>query len=517
MSRSWHDGNSQFSTNLVCQFFRWSDMDDRNAKGRGKALYEEIKARVLDGTYAAGVALQSTRACAAERGLSRTTVSAVYDQLAAEGFIETRPGAASRVTAGARWAGGVSSGSGRVPGTRDRMNAGVRLSAFGDRLATMGLAEPRGGPTGHIDFMYGPLAGADFPTLAWMRASRKVDRQRRPRLEYTDPRGEPLLRRALQSYLARARGITCKLDQLLIVNGSQQALDLCARLLLDPGDKVVVEDPGYRMAHHVFTAQGARLHGVPVDQHGLQTDELHALRSAVMAYVTPTHQFPLGSFMTMPRRQALLRWAVRTGACIIEDDYDSEYRYAVRPEPTLQSLDRDGVVIYVGTFSKTLSPELRVGYMIVPPVLVDAFASAKRLTDRNTPPQVQRILATLLEDGSYERHLRRIRRLQDARRATLLHALQQHLPAQFTVEGASSGLHVVAWANRVSSSREGELVTAALRERVLVYPLGGLYVPDQEAGSVRRRAGLVLGYALLEPEQIERGVKRLAVALRRLG
>jgi GntR family transcriptional regulator/MocR family aminotransferase len=364
--------------------------------------------------------------------------------------------------------------------------------------------------------MYGPLAGSDFPTLAWIKASRQVDRERPERLAYTDPRGDLRLRRALQSYVARARGISCSVGQLVIVNGSQQALDLCARLLADPGDKVVVENPGYRMAHNVFSAVGARLHGIAVDQQGLKTDELRRVRNAAFAYVTPTHQFPLGSFLTMPRRQSLLKWAAQTGAWILEDDYDSEYRYAVRPVPTLQSLDENGVVIYIGTFSKTLSPELRLGYMIVPDRLVSAFASAKQLADRHAASRAQRTLAVLLEEGGYDRHVRRIRRLQDARRTALLAALERHLPGRLTVEGASSGLHLVTWIHGLPSAREADLVAAARYERVLVYPVGPLFLPQAGAQTARRSAGLVLGYALLHPDQIERGVKQLAAAVRRM-
>lgn len=502
---------------FCCASYEANKMTDQSHRGRGQALYEEIKARILDGTYAAGAALPSTRACAAERGVSRTTVSTVYDQLAAEGFIETRLGAASRVAAGAAEATrGAAAGSRLAAGSPHRGPPKSRLSAFGERLAKQSVIPSQPAATGYVDFMYGPLAGADFPTLAWMKASRKIERERPARLEYKDPRGDLGLRRALQSYLARARGISCELDQLLIVNGSQQALDLCARLLLDPGDTVVVEDPGYRMAHHVFTAQGARLHGIAVDHQGARTDELSSIRKAAVAYVTPTHQFPIGAFLSMPRRQKLLKWAAATGAWILEDDYDSEYRYAVRPEPTLHSLDNDGVVIYMGTFSKTLSPELRLGYMVVPPDIADTFASAKRLADRHTSSQAQRTLALLLAEGSYERHVRRIRRLQDARRTALLHALERHLPGQLTVLGASSGLHVVAWANRVPSTREEDLVAAALRQGVRVYPLGALYLPGQAAAARVQSAGLVLGYALLDPQQIEQGVQRLAVALRRL-
>lgn len=516
MGLSWHDENGQFFPISLYQFCRQIKMKDQSHRGRGQALYEEIKARVLDGTYAAGTALPSTRALAAERGLSRTTVSTVYDQLAAEGFIETRPGAASRVAAGASTARATPAASRSAATGRHRGAAGSRLSDFGMRISKLSLPTPAPPVAGPVDFMYGPLAGADFPTLAWMKASRKVERERPARLEYADPRGDPGLRRALQSYLARARGISCDPDQLLIVNGSQQALDLCARLLIDPGDRVVVEDPGYRMAHHVFTAAGARLHGIAVDRQGLLTDELSRLREATLAYVTPTHQFPMGSFLSMSRRQKLLKWAAATGAWILEDDYDSEYRYAVRPEPTLQSLDRQGVVIYIGTFSKTLSPQLRLGYMVVPADVAGTFASAKRLADRHAPAQAQRTLALLLEEGSYERHVRRIRRLQDARRTALLRAIERHLPGQLSVEGSSSGLHVVAWAHGVPSSRESDLVAAALRERVRVYPLGDLYLPRQAGAGMARSAGLVLGYALLDPQQIDQGVKRLAVALRRL-
>lgn len=367
--------------------------DKNRQPGLSRTLYEEIRARIADGTYAAGTALPSTRALAAERGLSRGTVSLVYEQLAADGFIESRPGAASRVSAGG------ATPSRAVRERRSRTDHGMatrpagRLSAVGRRIGGLGIGDA--GPTApsEIDFVYGPLAGSDFPTLAWMKALRAVERQRVRRLEYEDPRGNLELRRALQAHLSQMRGLTCALEQLLIVNGSQQALDLCARLLVDPGDRVVVENPGYRMAHHAFEACGAKLLCVEVDGHGLRTDRLDEVGSAQLAYVTPTHQFPLGSFLPIGRRRALLAWAAKHHAWILEDDYDSEYRYAVRPEATLQSLDAHGSVIHVGTFSKTLSPQLRLGYMVVPPALVDVFAAAKRVADRHAATGIQRALA----------------------------------------------------------------------------------------------------------------------------
>jgi GntR family transcriptional regulator/MocR family aminotransferase len=479
--------------------------------GPGRALYEEMKARVLDGTYAAGTALPSTRACAAERGLSRSTVSVVYDQLASEGLIETQPGGASRVAVGA-----MKASSSRAPARPGLRGGPARLSAYGQRALKLVPAVAGTPEAGLVDFVYGPLAGRDFPTQPWLKALRKVEGERPTRLAYVDPRGELSLRRALQSYLARARGIACGVDQLLVVNGSQQALDLAARLLLDPGDTVVVENPGYRMAHYVFEATGARLKGVSVDHQGLCTDELSRVQSAKLAYVTPTHQFPLGSFLTMGRRQALLQWAGDQGAWVIEDDYDSEYRYGVRPEAALQSLDERECVIYVGTFSKTLSPQLRLGYMVLPPNLVDSFVAAKQLTDRHAPSSPQRVLASLLEDGSYDRHVRRIRRLQQGRRTALLSSLGRHFGKRVTVQGSATGLHCLAWFTGVPSEREAVLVESARQEGVLIYPVSRFFLPGNHGRENHKSAGFVLGYALLEADSIELGVRRLAAALRRV-
>jgi GntR family transcriptional regulator/MocR family aminotransferase len=486
-----------------------------NTPGRGRALYEEFKARILDGTYAAGMALPSTRACSAERGLSRTTVSAVYEQLASEGFIETQRGAHSRVATGAM-APQAASAKAAQPRAHRPASTLARLSGTGARIAAVALPPIEAPRSGYIDFLYGPLAGRDFPTLTWRKAARQVEHERPARLAYDDPRGDAGLRRALQTYLVRARGLTCELDQLIIVNGSQQAVDLCARLLVDAGDTVLVENPGYRMAHHVFEVLGAKLQGIGVDAHGLQTDDLAGVAAARLVYVTPTHQYPLGAFLPIARRRALLQWAQQKQAWILEDDYDSEYRYAVRPEATLKALDTQGCVIYVGTFSKTLSPQLRLGYMVLPSALAATFATAKRLIDRHVASPAQRTLAQLLESGAYERHVRRVRRLQQTRRDTLVAALEQYLHGQVTVLGAASGLHLVVQFNHVPCTCEAALVAAARAEKVLVYPLAPLYLPQAQPAANSRSAALVLGYATLSPEQIALGVKRLAVALKRM-
>lgn len=482
--------------------------------GLSRALYEELRRRITDGTYAVGAALPSTRALAAERCLSRATVTLVYEQLAADGFIETRTGAASRVAAGV-WPANSARRQAIRPATTQRPLG--RLSSIGERIATFPVPQASAAKVGEIDFVYGPLAGSDFPTLAWMKALRAVERQRSRRLEYEDPRGNLALRKALQAHLSQTRGLVCSIEQLVIVNGSQQALDLCARLLVNPGDDVVVENPGYRMAHRVFEAYGAKLLGVDVDEHGLATDQLNALGSVQMAYVTPTHQFPLGSFLTIARRRQLLAWAHERKAWVIEDDYDSEYRYSVRPEATLLSLDTQGCVIHVGTFSKTLSPQLRLGYMVLPPALVDTFAEAKRLSDRHAASGVQRALALLLEDGSYDRHVRRIRRHQQTRQRALIHALQVHLGDQIAVQGAASGLHLVVWFRKLPANAEPALVRAAGEQGVCVYPVGPLYLRGRTLKTSQRNAGLIMGYALLNEDEIAKGVRRLALASRQVG
>ncbi|WP_407713115.1 PLP-dependent aminotransferase family protein [Comamonas testosteroni] len=484
--------------------------------GLSRTLYAEFRTRIADGTYASGTPLPSTRALAAERGLSRATVSLVYEQLAADGFIESRAGAASRVAAGAAQA--DAAGPARHARTKPPMPESLAgsLSAIGRHIALLKLGDPSPTAAGEIDFVYGPLSGKDFPTLTWMKAQRTVERQRSRRLEYEDPRGNMELRRALQAHLSQTRGLACSVEQLLIVNGSQQALDLCARLLVDPGGSVVVENPGYRMAHHAFEAYGAKLLYADVDLHGLVTERLAELGPAQLAYVTPTHQFPLGTFLPIARRRQLLDWAAGRQAWVIEDDYDSEYRYSVRPEATLQSLDTRGCVIHVGTFSKTLSPQMRIGYMVLPQALVQIFADAKRVTDRHAATGVQRALAQLLENGSYDRHVRRIRRLQQARQRALVEALDRYLGEEVEVQGAASGLHVVVWFRALADTAERALVDAARQQGVRVHPIGPLFHSSKARPAGQRSAGLVLGYALLELDTIEEGVRRLAHALRQV-
>lgn len=466
----------------------------------GAQICHDLRARITEGLYAPGAALPSSRALATELGVSRTTITAAYDQLIAEGYLESRQGSKTRVAASFRPPALVRAkpAMARAP-ARD-------LSAFGRRvLAFPPTDQGRDRPA--IDFRYGDLASGDFPVLPWKRAVTQALLQKQKRLTYADPSGLPQLRKALQAYLARARGIRCDTDQIIIVSGSQQALDLCARALLDPGDAVVTENPGYQAACQIFEAVGATLHPVPVDQDGLQADMLEDVRRGRLAYVTPSHQYPLGGVMSVSRRQALLNWAIRTGAYIVEDDYDSEYRYDARPVEALQSLDRADVVIYVGTLSKTLSPQLRLGYLVVPYHLAAVFSAAKRLTDRHTPTLTQSALAEVLESGAYERHVRRVRRYNGERRSALLAAVRKHFGDSVTVSGADAGLHVVLWLHEIPRNKEAELVEAAKADGIGVYPVGLLYHGPKHRPKM---AGLVIGYASTPLADIERGIRKLA-------
>ncbi|WP_377811754.1 PLP-dependent aminotransferase family protein (plasmid) [Azospirillum sp. A29] len=488
-------------------------------------IVNAIRAQIADGVYPPGSRLPSSRALAADLGVSRTTVTAAYEQLAAEGYLEVRQGARPQVPKGLRLAGLRPDGLKRGDLKTVSPDTGApppRLSQFGRRLAGLPMPDPPGTGAPIIDFRYGELAASDFPVLPWKRAVDAAILCRPTRLRYGDPSGSPELRSALQAYLWRARGLRCDPDQIVVVNGSQQGLDLCVRLLLDPGEPAVVEDPCYAAARDILAATGARLIPRTVDREGMRTERLPPAR---LAYVTPSHQFPLGSVMSVSRRRDLLAWAQSCGATVIEDDYDGEYRFDVAPIPTLQTLDRaldgtlDGAgrVIYLGTVSKTLSPALRLGYLVVPRPLIQPFRAAKRLADRHTPALEQSALANLLASGAYERHVRRVRRRNGERRAALLAALRTRFGDGVRVDGAEAGLHVVAWLTRFPLKREAMIVAAARAAGVGVYPITPLYDPSSLSGRPDSdrpdHPGLVIGYAGLEEHEIAQGIERLGAAL----
>lgn len=463
-----------------------------------RQIYEALREQILGSVYETGSQLPSSRGLANDLGVSRTTVTVAYEQLTAEGFIEVRQGARPRVVSSL-----IGPETSRISAKRVGQ---VLLSAYGGRLRATPPWPDYLPNALKVDFRYGDLAPSDFPALIWKRAMNEAMAQRPLRLAYDDPRGSRRLRQALQGYLWRARTLSCDLEQIIIVNGSQQGLDLCARLLLDPADSFVIE-ACYRMARQVFASTGASPVPVPVDEDGMKTELLAGI-GARLAYVTPSHQFPLGGVMPITRRHQLLEWARHNNAYVIEDDYDSEYRYDINPVPPLHSLEDHGAVIYLGTISKTLSPMLRIGYLVVPPELQEVFATAKQFADRHSPVAEQEALASLIESGGYESHVRRVRRLNGERRETLLGALQRSFGDRITIQGADAGLHVAVWFNDLPRLRETALVDSARDAGLGLHLISPLYERTSDEGRTDR-VGLVMGYAALSIRQIGKGVEVL--------
>jgi len=466
-------------------------------------IYDQLKQAILSGRTAAGTRLPSSRALADQHGISRNTVLIVYEQLLAEGYLETRPGAGTYV--GAAMPAGVKARA-QQPAVA-RSPRPVRLSRYSERLGALDVGTLSRGAGLRYSFHYGTVSAADFPVDIWRRLLLREIRRRsgQPYL-YENPQGLPELRAALSDYLQRGRGIRARPEQILIVNGSQQAIDLALRVLVDPDAAVVVEDPCYAGARLACEAMGARLIRVPVDADGLDTAQLPSPKTSVrLAYVTPSHQFPTGGVMPAARRLALLDWAERGGTYVIEDDYDSEYRYEGRPVEPLQALDRAGLVIYSGTVSKVLSPGLRLGYMVLPPDLVRPFLQAKQLTDRHTASLDQAVFAHLIRDGHFERHIRRTRRRNQRRRDALLAALQAAFGAAVAIEGAKAGLHLIVRFPGTPAALASSVAEAAAQRSVGITPA--------DAGADQEGASFIMGYAGLEEADIRHGVTLLREAM----
>lgn len=382
----------------------------------------------------------------------------------------------------------------------------MRLSRFGDaaRTARTRVNHPGPGPALPFNFEYGRSDLEQFPFAMWrrilMRCSRKV---RVSEFDYGAAGGSPALREAICSHLRRSRAVSCDASQLVIVNGSQQALDLIARVLIERGDLVPVEDPNYQGTSEILRAAGAHLLPMELDRDGLDPRNLPL--DARIAFVTPSHQFPTGAILPLERRMALLEWAKRANAVIVEDDYDGEFRYEGQPLESLQGLDREGRVIYIGTFSRTMFSALRIGYLIPPKGLVDAFVAAKWLCDRHTATLEQETLAEFISSGIYERYLRRVRRKNTARREALLEAIRIHLGSRVEVSGDGAGAHVVLWPTRRIS--EEMLISEAAARGVGVYGISGYCIRKSP------RTAIMLGYCRMNEAQIRNGIRRLAEVL----
>ncbi|MCV9999306.1 PLP-dependent aminotransferase family protein [Pararhizobium sp. YC-54] len=462
--------------------------------GTARSIYLGLREQIAGGVYLPGDRLPSTRTLAEEFGVSRTTVTAAFEQLISEGYVSVRQGAKATVARNAP--------NPIAPPTQRPGGSVKTLSAYAMRAMDL-LPHLPGTADLKYDFRYGDVAPDDFPKLLWRKALTAAVIARRARLGYGHPAGSPVLRQALQGYLWRARGIRCQAEQIVVTNGSQQALDLCARALLNPGDRVLIEEPCYAMARNVFVTLGAQATPVACDDDGLKTDRLPDPLSHALAFVTPSHQFPLGGVLSVGRRRQLVEWAEAADAHVIEDDYDGEYRYDVRPIPPLYLSGRDRV-IYIGTVSKTLSPTLRLGYLVLPEALVEPFVRCKQITDRHGATFEQEALASLIETGAYERHVRKMRRLNSVRRTAFLDAMQQTFSDKVEIVGTSAGLHVVVWFNSIGRREESGLAATAREAGIGIYPISRLFSCDTE-----RRAGFVFGYASIEARKIADGVKLL--------
>lgn len=472
-----------------------------------RQIYDGLREAILDARLKPGTRLPSTREAAVAFEVSRNTVMSAYEQLLAEGYVVGQTGSGTYVSpslpeemlharSNVRRA-SRSSRRGRGPSHR-----GATIARTPSTISNSALG-PRA-------FRPGAPAVDRFPFETWARLTAKHWRRpRRDLMHYGDPAGYGRLREAIAIYLGAARAVRCDAGQVIITSGAQQALELAARVTLDAGDPVWMEDPGYLGAKGAFIAAGARLVPVPLDAEGIAVDRGRALApDARLVYVSPSHQYPSGVTMSLGRRLALLEWSERSRAWIVEDDYDSEFRYAGRPLASLHGLDCAGRVIYIGTFSKVLFPALRIGYVVVPHELFDAFISARSLADRHSPTIEQAVLADFIEGGHFERHIRRMRGLYAARQSALLEAASQELGGSLEISPSQAGMHLVGRLPEGVCDRDAAL--AAVERGVEVQPLSAFSLRS------KTRAGLVLGYAAFDEREIRDGVRKLAAALRPL-
>lgn len=461
-----------------------------------RQIYAGYREAIVDGRLRAGERIPSTRALAAELGVSRQPVLEAFEQLLAEGYCEGRHGSGTYVASELPSDRRPARGEEEPPPPAAPRRAGSRRSAALLRAPVPWLR--RQGP-----FNIGEIAFDRFPLATWSRlAARQARTMRTDELRYGEAAGLAELREAIAVYLRTARAVRCEPEQILIVSGSQQALEISARTVIDPGQPVWFEDPGYWGARDALTAAGARLVPVPVDAEGLDVAAGRRLAARARAvYVTPSHQFPLGATMSAGRRLQLLDWARRAGAWILEDDYDSELRFDRQPNTSLQSLDRDARVLFVGTFSKVLFPALRLGYLVVPPDLVDRAQAVRRVMDICPPRATQALVAAFLAEGHFARHLRRMRAVYAERRQALLDAIERHAGDLLEVVGDPAGMLLVALLRRAQD--DVALAHRAEAEGLRTMPLSRSY-----AGA-RARHGFILGYGGARPAELAAAVRKL--------
>lgn len=454
----------------------------------GAEVYRQIRDAILEGRLRAADALPSSRALSRRLLVSRTTVLLAYERLCAEGFLDSRAGVGTFVREGIR----------PRPDTR-AVESPLRARVMWDEIPD-GLVLSATHP--ELDFRTGAPDASRFPFGAWRaRMSRQFYSSTVGAGTHIEAAGDPGFRRAIARHIGVSRAVRATLDDIFVTNGSQQAIDLIARVLLAPGDIVAIEDPCYRMPRHAFRSHGCRVMGVPVDADGLVVDAIP--KRARLVYVTPSHQYPLGTAMTMERRQALLDWARRAEATIIEDDYDSEFRYGGRPLEPLHSIDGSGRVLYVGSFSKVMLPTLRLGFLIAPASLHSALRKAKYLADWHTAVPVQAAAAQFIDDGLLAQHIRRMRRVYAERHERIRDVLTRTFEGRLTPLPSVGGLHLAAFLEGRGRAKDYDIAERARSVGVALFPLSPHYF------SMRPRQGLLFGYGAIATDRIEEGLRRL--------
>jgi GntR family transcriptional regulator/MocR family aminotransferase len=469
-------------------------------------LYQGLRDLVVGGRLAPGARIASTRRLAAELCVSRFTVVTAMERLLAEGYLAGRRGSGTYVADALPEQSMLAP---RLDATASPRGSRPGLSRRGAALSRVVITGPRNDRNETRPFHPRRPALDMFPVERWAALIRRQWRAgRHQHLDYGDPAGFRPLREAIAGHIGLTRGVRCDARQVIVTSGAQQAFDILFRLLLDPGDDVWIEEPGYLDVRAALVGSGARLIPVPVDEQGIDVREgMRLAGHARLAVVSPAHQYPTGATLSAPRRAALLEWARATGAWIVEDDYDSYFRYAGRPLSALQGLDPDGRVVYVGTFSKTMFPSLRLGFCVVPERLVDAAANARAVADRNSPIVEQAALAEFIGSGDYDRHLRRSRLHYRERHEAMRHEVARLLRGRVDLGDAEAGTHVLGWFADERPARESlavQVAGEAAGEDLVIFPLSR-YCLRRPA-----RDAMVLGYGGLSPARIRRGVEKLA-------
>jgi GntR family transcriptional regulator / MocR family aminotransferase len=481
-------------------------IDSRSKTPLYRQMYDWFRGTIIDGRMRPGQRVPSTRSLSAELKISRIPVLNAYEQLLAEGYFETFVGAGTCV------ARSIPDDALRPQTAKSRKELQPSAGSTGPRRMSRRGFELTNAPAQPWFDVSGAFrvslpALDQFPIGVWSKLVARHSRNP-PRgiMAYGDAMGYPPFREAIAEYLGAVRSVRCEPSQILVTTGSQQALQLAAQILLDPDDRVWMEEPGYLGARQAFVTVRAQLIPVRVDHDGMEVAEIIRRGGTARAvYVTPSHQYPMGTTMSATRRMLLLNWAARSGAWIIEDDYDSEYRFGSRPIASLQGLDTDARVIYVGTFSKVMFPALRLGYVVVPKDLVPAFSAARDAADIFSSTLYQAVMTDFIREGHFARHIRRMRMLYMDRRSTLIKAIQSQMGDLLEVIGDAAGMHLLALLppgmNDVKVSRH------AAQRRISVMPLSSCCLEPPARG------GLILGYGGVNPHQIYDGIRRLRMSV----